>query len=118
MVFLEKDDELTNYHHLLRWRFLGTEEEYDLSDGKLIRKVETQEGNKVSIFSEGDICPKNGYWEVYFYKEKGSRGIAYFNKGEALTTNSKEPLALLLKWRYLGDENEFEVLGGKLVRRV
>jgi len=39
MVFIEKDEELAKYHNLLRWRFLGTKDEYDLSDGKLIKKV-------------------------------------------------------------------------------
>jgi hypothetical protein len=118
MVFLEKDEALAKVHKLLRWRFLGTKDEYDLRDGKLIKKVETQEGKKVSSFSEGAVCPKNGYWEVYLDGEKGSKGVAYFTKGEALSTNSKDPIAILFKWQYLGDENDFEVVGGALVRRV
>ena len=117
-MFIEKDGELAKYHNLLRWRFLGTKDEYDLSDGKLIKKVETKKGEKISFFSEGDVCPKNGYWEAYLYKEEDSKGIAYFKKGEALSTNSKDPIAMLFKWKYLGDENDFKVMDGKLVRRT
>ncbi|HIP51452.1 MAG TPA: hypothetical protein EYG94_05110 [Campylobacterales bacterium] len=117
MVFIEKDEELAKYHDLLRWRFLGTKDEYDLVGGKLIKK-EPKQKEKVISFSEGDVCPKNGYWEAFLYKEEGSKGIAYFKKGEALSTNSKDPIAMLFKWKYLGDENDFKVMAGKLVRRT
>ena len=117
VVFLEKDEELSKINNLLRWRFLGSNDEFDLIEGKLIKKIENERGERISLFSNAESCPKTGYWQSFQESLNSKEVVAYFKQGEALTLNSNDPLTLLLKWKYIGDENEFEVVSGKLVKK-